>query len=1351
MLTLIFTISKAQENQLIKLNAKKNVFNVVSLKQDGMTINCSISELKIIPKTKKNKNFIIPDNPLLLKTFNEGMPNIPVISKLIELPQGADVEFVIKSFDEQIIKLSDYNINDKIMPAVRSQSKSETEVPFVLNKEIYNTNDYFNKEIAVFEDLGQMRDIHMGRIEINPIQYNPVKNILRVLNNLVIEIKFNNADMAKTRNLKEKYASNYFNSIANQQIINFEPSPKALITQTPTHLVIVSDRMFETKLADYIAWKRLKGFKVTVGYTDIIGSSKEAIKDYLKNIYENGDPMTFVLFVGDVQQIPAWPGIKNHVTDLRYCEYTGDDLPEVFYGRFSAQNTEQLQAQIDKTLKYERYEMTDPSYLKNCLLVAGDDENWEDIYGNGAIWYANEHYAIEDNGITAHTFLQDPPEGNAAIHDSILANVNAGIAFANYTAHCTETGWNKPGFQIGDVENLTNDEKYGLWIGNCCLSVKFDEDECFGEAALRKANGGAIGDIGGSNSTYWDEDFWWGVGNGNPIAQPIYENYGLGAYDGLFHTRINEADDSTKWSHTQSQMVVAGCMAVNASTSTRKKYYWEIYHLMGDPTLTPYLGIPQEMVVATTPKDLVIGMTSLHVKAANVPYAYIALSQNGTLIQTVMTDINGDAELTFPDNALTIGEADLVITCQNRKPYIEKIQVKSNTEPYIQLSNVTTDILPEYGKTLALNVELTNIAAAGSGFDAQNIEAELHVSDDTYISINNNTASFNTIAAADTVSIMNAFNVTIAENVPDQYAFNFTIEITGQDNNAQNYTWEPQFIIVAKAPKIKIGNWYVTNDDNMSGVLDAGETGDINFKITNEGHAKATFNGTLEIAEDPNNYLTLDPATMNVSDIEILAGADSVFSFTGATADANTPTGSIVELQLNVSAGENMQYADSSKQDFNIGNITIYPISIGGSVAVCEGAFYDSGLESGNYANNEDHLMTFLPPGANDILIMDFVEFATEAQPFDLLYVYDGEDTNAEQIPGSPFYGTNGPGRIISPTGLTFHFTSDNSLSNPGWKALISCHTPTSVPSCATNPEPANGAQKVFPSFARWAQNNDATSYDVYFGTNPDPFSNTPENLVHCKFDFPEVLEPNTTYYWAVVPKNHLGSASNCEVWSFTTGGPIVLMQNNVTITTCNATFCDNGGYHGNYTNQQNMIMTFKPEMADKVISMDFIDFEMEIKNNVEYDYIQIYDGLEANEDCLIGKFGGTEIPEELKPVTATNPEGALTVRFFSDELTNRRGWVAAVSCVKPTSVDNLSAGVHIIPNPNKGLFTLKTEGINTENSLLEIYSLSNKLILEKKLSSSSVDIDLTNQTKGLYFIRITTDNKVYNSKLIIR
>ena len=71
---------------------------------------------------------------------------------------------------------------------------------------------------------------------------------------------------------------------------------------------------------------------------------------------------------------------------------TGDMAPEMYYGRFSARNTAELQPQIDKTLEYEQLTMPDPSYLGEVVLIAGVDSYYAQTHGNGQINYGTNHY-----------------------------------------------------------------------------------------------------------------------------------------------------------------------------------------------------------------------------------------------------------------------------------------------------------------------------------------------------------------------------------------------------------------------------------------------------------------------------------------------------------------------------------------------------------------------------------------------------------------------------------------------------------------------------------------------------------------------------------------------------------------------------------------------------------------------------------------------------------------------------------------------------------------------------------------------------------------------------------------------
>ena len=1337
-----FSGMQAQTTKTIDLKPNRSTIKVSSVTDSGLLLNSSFDQLKLEPVVKKDDIFYRLKVKGLVKTFNAGMPEIPVISKLIEVPLDANVEFEIVSYDEEIIDLNDYGIQAKIYPAQESLSKSEKEKDLKIKQNVYNKDEFLYQETAKYYNSGIMRGVRLGRIEIYPIQYNPAKNILKVLNNLVVKVKFVNADLQKTQELKKKTYSPVFGSLLSTSVINHKES-KELITQSPLHYVIVSDRMFEYQLAPFIEWKEKKGFEVTVGYTDEIGTSKEAIKSWLQNIYESENPMSYVLFVGDIQQIPSWPGdTENHVTDLKYCEYTGDYLPEVYYGRFSATNPTELQPQLDKTLMYEKYLMPDPSYLNEVFLVAGDDESYEDNWGNGQINYGTEYYFNADNNISSHVFLQDPPMGNSAVHDSIIANVNTGLAFANYTAHCSSNGWAEPSFSINDVNGLNNEGKYGVWIGNCCLSNKFDENVCFGEAALRKNNGGAIGYIGGSNSTLWDEDYWWGVGVTSSIdANPTYEDSGRGAYDGMFHTMPNEADDTNTWYAAQGQIQVCGNLAVEASTSNKKEYYWEIYHLMGDPSVINYIGVPQQMNVTLSPSALLMGMSSLTVNSA--PYAYVALSQDGELIATAMSDNAGNATLEFDGSAINVGNADLVVTAQNRQPYISTVLVSPADQAYIVLNSFTTSDDPNYNSTIDLNVALENVAETGSGYDADDVVATIS-STDPYVTINDNTENYGTIVAGNTVTVDSAFSITIADNVPDQHVISLDMVIV----DAANETFNAVINVVANAPEITISDLMVTNDDDGSGILDPGETGDIKFAITNSGHADADYTGTLSIVNDPDNYLTL--GNNIVSGISLATGETQEFVFAGASADANTPLGSTVGLQLDVTAGENNQYTSTSNQDIIIGIIPIYPISVGGALSVCTGTFYDSGLDTGEYGNGEDYTMTFLPPEGEEFIIVDFSAFEVEGN-YDFLHVYLGPDTNSPEMEGSPFTGANGPGRIESTNGITFRFTSDSMVTAAGWIAEVSCFTPTTIPECATNPVPADQASNVFPLQVSWDAVLGASSYDVYFGTDADPMNNTPVTVNNNFFDVN--TEANTTYYWTVLPTNSIGTTPACDTWTFTTGNAQILMTNG-TVTTSDAMFYDEGGPNADYSNSLDQTLTFYPSTKGNMISANFLLFDVELgSNGTQYDYLEVYDGADTSAP-LIGKFSaddGAPVPTELQPVTATNTEGALTFVFHSDGSVTREGWEAEITAVTPDAIDeNFASQLQIYPNPNKGSFVINAPEQNNNNYEVMIYSVGGKQVYHRHFENELMNIQLNEYTKGLYFVKVISGKNTYNTKLII-
>jgi len=1001
---IMFNLSFGQSKIVIPLEGNDRIISK-EVSNNGFTIQMSFSKLELKEKHTPIGNFVTISQNLLNNVYTEGLPNIPILSRLIEIPQNAKVTFEIVHYDEQIIKLSDFDINYKIVPATRSQSKNEQEVPYLLNESVYNQDAYFNPEIAKFVETGQLRAARIGNLEISPLQYNPVTNTLRVLNNIEIAVHFQDADQTSTRNLKEKYTNHY--EMNNGSFFNkLEYGTKELIQQAPTHLVIVSHRMFESQLAPFIAWKVKKGFHVTVAYTDVIGTTTTAIKTYLQGIYQSANPMSFVLLVGDVAQVPAWTGVSDnaHVTDLYYADYTSDNIPDVYYGRFSAQTAAQLQPQIDKTLMYEQYTMPDPTYLSNVLLVAGDDSGHEMTWGNGQLWYGQNYFFNASNNTNTTTYLQ--PLDNAAIHTQIINRVNAGLSFSNYTAHCSSDGWAEPSFSISDVNGLTNVNKYGFMVGNCCLSSKFDEPICFGEAILRKSNGGVIGYIGASNSSYWDEDYWWGVGNTSSIvAQPTYTDSGRGVYDGYWHTQANESNNTNTWYITGSQMIVNGNLAVQSSTSPRKLYYWEIYHLMGDPSVVPYIGMPQAMSVVANPSTLMIGMTSVQVTAA--PYSYVALSQNGVLIAAALANVSGIATLNFASNALSVGNADIVITAQNRVPYISTITVSPANEPYITLQSYSNNVPPVYGQNVSLNVTLENVAALGSGYDANGVVATISTTD-SFVTISDNTQAYGQILAGNSITQDNSYSFTIANNVPDEHIATFNMVIT--DTNG--HTWNAVMNYTLRAPEFTILNLSVNDaSGNNDGILDPGETADLLIQTTNTGHAFVS--NVIGNLTDDNSYLTINSATTSPIAMDIDVTADFIFN---VTASADTPAGTLVNFNCIITGASENQYTNNKDFQLVIGFVPGY-CTAGADFTNDEfissvqfNSIDVSSTQGPSYTDNTNISTTVYRGQAYTLTVTNGEHWSNDQMQTWIDWNYDGDFDDANETINMTYTGTGGAG-----------------------------------------------------------------------------------------------------------------------------------------------------------------------------------------------------------------------------------------------------------------------------------------------------------------------------------------------------
>ncbi|MGC8864622.1 MAG: C25 family cysteine peptidase [Bacteroidales bacterium] len=968
-----------------------------------------------------------------------GYPKVPVLKKLIELPLGAKAEVKVLSAQYKEIDLASYGIMHQLIPAQPPVSKQDDPltVPFVKNDEVYARNEYLYEEMVRIEPAGILRGVNIANFEFYPVQYNPVNNRLRVLVAADIRITFNGGDVAATLELKKRTASPYFEGTYHQ-LGNYKQLPTdELITSVPVTYVIISDPMFQAALQPFIQWKIKRGYNVIAKYTNDpqVGNTAASIKAYLASLYNNPpsgyNPQSFVLLVGDVAQIPAFNGTAgSHVTDLPFVEYTGDNLPEAYIGRFSANNLNELQPQINKTLEYEQYLFPNESFLGEAVMVAGEDASHM-TWSNGQINYGTTYYFNLQHGILSHTYLQPEPTGGN-YSQNIIQNVSNGVGYANYTAHCSPSGWANPSFTISNIPSLQNQSKYPLMVGNCCQSSQFNTT-CFAEELLRANNKGAVGYIGGTNNTYWDEDFYWGVGFKNIVTNPPYDPNHLGAYDVTFH---DHGEPSSSWYVTQGQMVVGGNMAVQQSNSTMKTYYWEIYCLMGDPSLMIYYGIPQPVAASYDP-TLLMGMTNLTVNTEE--NAYVALSYEGNLVAAAMAGPTGSVNLNF--NAFSSpGTAQLVIIKQNRKPHLGNIQIIPATGPYLVVQSVTVNdslgnnnFSADYEEDVFLNITLKNVGVQ----PAQNINMLL-ASSDTNISLTDTTHFVQSVNPNATVLVRNAFRLTVHPVVPNGYNVPLNFSLT-----SDTLDWLSTKNLKIFAPVLSAGN--IVIDDattgNGNGILDPGETAYLIIPTTNSGGAVAINSvGQLTFPQAASQYIMATNPTVNLDNIGIGATKNAVFN---VISNIITPVNTPITFIYTVSTGSQGQITAPFNKQLVIG-ATPNVLMANGSMSACNARFYDSGGPDNDYGLNENYVMTFYPgfPGAK--VKISFNSFNVEPNStcsWDYLQIYNGTTVNTSTLVGT-YCGTSIPPAFTannSEGAITIRFKSDGVVTKPGWDANISC------------------------------------------------------------------------------------------------------------------------------------------------------------------------------------------------------------------------------------------------------------------------------------------------------------------------
>jgi hypothetical protein len=478
------------------------------------------------------------------------------------------------------------------------------------------------------------------------------------------------------------------------------------------------------------------------------------------------------------------------------------------------------------------------------------------------------YYNAEHGFINVYNWLQQPYTG-------CYAPLNTGVGFVNYTAHGSNNSWADPQFTINNVNTLTNEGMPFLAMGNCCEAADWGiNGTCFGEAMIRNNVAAAYAYIGSCPSTYWWEDYYFGVGATHVTNRmPTYEETAYGCYDAIWN------DDEY---NCVSAIPVIGNLAVcyahagNYDNSVSDKYYWQAYHALGDGSVMPFRVIPTSNNVSHM-AIFPIGMPTYEVSAD--PGSYVAISKDGVLHGVGLVDESGVIEIDV-DPVTSGGDVTICVTGLDKIPYIATVPAAALEGPYVSVDSYTPANV-HVGDESSMSITFKNV-----GSSATNGTTTVSLScNDERLTLIEDAGSFESLEPNATVQV-GGFRYSISEGVPD--GTRFTINTTAV---CGNNTWEGKTVITAGEAVLQF------NGFTTPGGFVPGETISITASYKNAGHYKAT-DAIAHIAST-SDYVSFENDTFEVGTLDPTGIATCVFN---VTIDANCPMTEQLPLTFTLNA-----------------------------------------------------------------------------------------------------------------------------------------------------------------------------------------------------------------------------------------------------------------------------------------------------------------------------------------------------------------------------------------------------------------------------------------------------------------
>ena len=900
----------------INLNAQE--ISYTNLRDgNGISLNMSVETYKINSLNYRGEEMHEIEISGIFIPNDEGMPNLPRISRFVAIPQGAKANISIVSMVTETVA----NVN--VAPALRIQAiPEEPSMDYKKNTKAYSKNAFYPENPFEISEVTSLRGVDAVIVGITPFQYNPVTKELIVIRNIELNVEF----IGGTRDYSDnKYRSPWFDPILKNALLNYDAledvkysGKSARDGEGCEYLIVIPNR------ADFMPYaEQIKDFRTKQGiYTRIMRldemgvSTNTQFKTYIHNAYNTWDiPPVAVLLMGDHNTnmaigIPAETISHAYsgscITDNQYADVSGDKLPEMVFGRMAAETEAQMAVLVSKFLEYELSPCMEASYYQNPITALGwQTERWfqicSEVVGGywrsqgktpvrvnaiysgtpGSVWSSNQNtnQVVSYFGPSGLGYLPQAPTelgGWSGGQPSQIVNaINNGAFALQHRDHGFEDGWGEPAFRSSHINQLTNVGKMTYLFTINCLTGKFNNNtpvfgELFHRYTYQGQNAGVVGFLGPTEVSYSfvNDAFAWGMYDlFDPQFMPTYGPF---------------AENSGNWLPAFGN--VAGKYFLAQSSwpynGGDKIITYQMFTAHSDIFLRLYTEVPQTLAVTHADVTLA-GNTNFLISATQG--ASIALTANGEIL-AVATGTGSQQTIVIPGTLVPTTEITVVCTKQNYLRYEAIVTVVPAQGPYVignnwVVNDASGDGILKYGETALIDMTAKNVGIE----TAQNVVMTIS-STNEHITITQGSANFGNITPDGTASVANAFGITISQDAPNNY--NIPIDISS--TNGTN-TWQSAMSVRAFRPIMEYKNF------TWQGHFEAGQT--LVLGITFENRGGAPVNNVAGVLSTTNPHVTINNPEQQYG--TILQDGIGMSMFTVTLSDA-IDTNS--EITFNISA-----------------------------------------------------------------------------------------------------------------------------------------------------------------------------------------------------------------------------------------------------------------------------------------------------------------------------------------------------------------------------------------------------------------------------------------------------------------